>query len=391
MINAQVNRLLEVKGVGFRFSSASGELLSLVPRLEISKGEIIVILGPNGCGKSTLSKAICGIARSDTKHGQIIPSEYCDPLLVWQSKELFPTSVEMNLSLIGGSSKEIGDILQEFNLLSLRSKPAASLSGGEQQRLVLARALLASRKNRGLVIFDEPDQNLDPDSASLVTDVVRQLCSEAGNAGVIVITHSFQLLRSLGGIGRCRVAVYEKIPFRNNDSMNKSMDVYALHQPVDFNHFLEQPLSPYGAYLLGYENVFCIPNGIEQSFYNLQDPHNMQLDVNYDLFLIPAVALGCSADKPEGKESVRVVKAGLPEMRICRDFSRRYEVTDKVTDDKAKLYLVVAAPHENELPDDGYVYIKDDLMVRRNSQVSELLPLLNDDLDYLMKLREKRR
>jgi ABC-type Mn2+/Zn2+ transport system ATPase subunit len=376
MTTSQQKMLLEVKNVGFRFSSVSGDRLSLVPRLEVSKGEILVILGPNGCGKSTLSKYICKMAQKDTKHGGIIRNS--DPLLVWQTKELFPTSVEMNLRLVGGDDREIEELLDEFRLTSLRSKPAASLSGGEQQRLALARAVLAARRNRGLVILDEPDQNLDRDSASLVTDVVRKLCKVDGNTGAIVITHSFQLLRSLGLLGGCKVAVYERIPYPSS-SASKSIDIFALHEAVDYNIFLQKPLSPYGAFLLGYDNVFCIQKGIEQTFLNLKDPQELQPNTDYDLCIIPATALTICADIPQDKDYVKVEKVGFSEARFGRDYSRRY----KICSDLADLYLVVAALSMDDLPDEGYIYFEDKRVIRESSP--KLLPLVVDNVNYLLK------
>ena len=135
------------------------ELLSGVS-LTVSAGEIVTIIGPNGAGKTTLFRVLLGVIPPNTgsiykkpnlRIGYLPQKITVDPIL--------PLSVSRILNLTGNFSvRQIENVLDETGVLSLKNKPVYQLSGGEFQRVMLARALLI---NPELLVLDEPVQGVD--------------------------------------------------------------------------------------------------------------------------------------------------------------------------------------------------------------------------------------
>jgi branched-chain amino acid transport system ATP-binding protein len=157
--------------------------------LEVSRGEFVVLLGSNGAGKSTLLNAILGKVRPSRGSiyflGRDITQSPTENIvasgisLVPEGRGILPMmSVLDNLELgayhvkhdIGGDLKQV---FESFPFLAQRRKqPAGTLSGGEQQMLAIARALMASPT---LLLLDEPSLGLAPLIASQVYEVVLSL------------------------------------------------------------------------------------------------------------------------------------------------------------------------------------------------------------------------
>ena len=157
--------------------------------LRVRKGEFVAVLGRNGAGKTTLLQAIMGIIRPVS--GQILwQGEDLTPLPPWQrvrrglalvpeGRRIFaPLSVKENLELGAfqnpqGWTKRLEEILELFPRLRERLKVAAGvLSGGEQQMLAMARALMAKPS---CLLLDEPSMGLAPKVASLIFDTLTKL------------------------------------------------------------------------------------------------------------------------------------------------------------------------------------------------------------------------
>ncbi len=153
--------------------------------LHVDEGEMVTIVGPNGCGKSTLMKSIFGITRirggKILFKGQDITGLRPDQLVkrglsyVPQERNVFPLlSVKENLemgaiSLAGSAEERISLVLELFPTLAGRmDQRAGTLSGGEQKMLAVGRAMII---NPSMLLLDEP-------SAALSPKVMSQLFSE---------------------------------------------------------------------------------------------------------------------------------------------------------------------------------------------------------------------
>ncbi len=173
--------------------------------LEIAKGEVIVICGPSGAGKSTLLRTINKLEPIDD--GEIIVDGMylSDPKtdltalraeigMVFQHFNLYPHKTAIkNITLAprkvrGLSRKEATEraekLLEKVGLLHRRDAYPVQLSGGEQQRVAIARSLAMEPK---IMLFDEPTSALDPELINEVLDVMVSLAKEGMT--MVVVTH----------------------------------------------------------------------------------------------------------------------------------------------------------------------------------------------------------
>ncbi|MDZ7816287.1 MAG: ABC transporter ATP-binding protein [Planctomycetota bacterium] len=156
--------------------------------LEVENGQLAVLLGPSGAGKTTLLKTITGELTPDSGEifvsGQLVssPQTMLPPArrhlgAVMQEGVLWPhLTVEKHLELVAKNADKVGEILELLSLDKLRRRYPDQLSGGEKQRLSLARALAAGRK---VLLLDEPLANLD---RPLVIELMRDLQRLRGGA-----------------------------------------------------------------------------------------------------------------------------------------------------------------------------------------------------------------
>lgn len=181
----------------------------------IAPGERVAILGPSGSGKSTLLNLISGIDLPDAGvvrvGGREIPalSERDRTLFrrkhvgfVFQFFNLLPTltvleNLLLPLELTGsGGTRQKPDVLRLLDFVGLAERAATFpdlLSGGEQQRIAVARALV---HRPGLLLADEPTGNLDKDAGEVVIELLEQLARERGTT-LVVVTHSRELARRM--------------------------------------------------------------------------------------------------------------------------------------------------------------------------------------------------
>lgn len=154
-------------------------------------------MGPNGRGKSTLAQILAGAKRE--KQGQVTwqgstmkPKDRLKLVsLVLQDVrlQLFTASVKEELNL-GQKRKDLPkDLLASLGLLELLERHPQTLSGGEQQRLMIAASLLS---DKSVFIFDEPTSNIDGDQLQAFMAQVTQL-KEAGKA-ILIISHDVELM-----------------------------------------------------------------------------------------------------------------------------------------------------------------------------------------------------
>ena len=178
--------------------------------LIVNEGEIVTLIGANGAGKSTLMMTICGNPRART--GQIVydgtditqmPTHLIMRRAIAQSPEgrrIFPRmSVRENL-LMGApdrSAAELADVMEQMFTLFPRLRERAAqrggtLSGGEQQMLAIARALMSRPR---LLLLDEPSLGLAPLIVRLIFDAIRTLNRTTGLTVLLVEQNAFQALR----------------------------------------------------------------------------------------------------------------------------------------------------------------------------------------------------
>ena len=169
--------------------------------LEVAAGELCVVLGASGSGKTTALRLIAGFERPDegvielfgervAGGGAFVPPERRGVGMVFQDYALFPhLSVEENVAygLPRGESRDqrVREVLELTGLEDLDARAVHDLSGGEQQRTALARAL-APRPS--LLLLDEPFSNLDPSLRARVRGELREILRRAGTT-TILVTH----------------------------------------------------------------------------------------------------------------------------------------------------------------------------------------------------------
>ena len=172
--------------------------------LDISKGERVAILGPSGCGKSTLLRLIAGLEKQKTglikinnsevsSENTFLPPEKRKVGLVVQEKALFPhLTVQQNICF-GIRDKRDKDLIAQslmglLKIDSLKNKYPHEISGGEQQRVALARSMAP---NPNLLMLDEPFSALDADLKNNLYEEISNLFLER-NITVLLVTHDLR-------------------------------------------------------------------------------------------------------------------------------------------------------------------------------------------------------
>jgi cell division transport system ATP-binding protein len=201
--------MVSLQGVSKIYTNGSHALRNV--DLQISKGDFLFVTGPSGSGKSTLLKLLYGQERPTTGAvligGEDIAPLRGDPLamlrrrigVVFQDYKLIPRrTVAENVAFVlwaqGFTRKEIHRRLwPTLKMVGLQGKAQCfpdELSGGEQQRVSIARAVVSTPP---LLLADEPTGNLDPDNSMQVIKILKKLNSIG--ITVIVTTHDEQLVR----------------------------------------------------------------------------------------------------------------------------------------------------------------------------------------------------
>ena len=196
------NLILEIKNLSHSYGETNQIIQNI--NLEIEKSDRVAILGPSGCGKSTLLRLIAGLEKPNL--GQIVidgtvvstekftvPPEKRKIGLVVQEKALFPhLSVYDNIGfgIKGNIDKKIitNDLLELLKIDSLKNKYPHEISGGEQQRVALARSLAPNPK---LLMLDEPFSALDKGLKGVLYEEISQVFSERGST-ILLVTHDSQ-------------------------------------------------------------------------------------------------------------------------------------------------------------------------------------------------------
>lgn len=165
--------------------------------LSVGEGEILCLLGPSGCGKTSLLRVAAGITRQDEGEvlidGELVagPGGFAPPEarkigMMFQDFALFPhLNARQNAAFSGAEPGRVNELLERVGLIDRASNYPHELSGGEQQRLALARALAARPR---ILLMDEPFSGLDDRLRVAVRGACLSLLEELGTS-VILVTH----------------------------------------------------------------------------------------------------------------------------------------------------------------------------------------------------------
>ena len=181
--------------------------------LTINNGQIITLIGPNGAGKTTLVKIVLGLMSptggeifrsSNLRLGYMPQKLHIDPTL--------PITLERFLKLAEKDTKLCCDVLNEVGIINLMKCPLSSLSGGEMQRALLARAIL---REPNLLVLDEATNALDIKTEK---NLIQNLTQFKFNITIILISHRISVLKKCDQIivienGKIEFnGKYEKMP-----------------------------------------------------------------------------------------------------------------------------------------------------------------------------------
>ncbi len=209
--------VLEVRGVSKVFGAhrAVDDL-----SLRVERGELFALLGPSGCGKTTVLRMIAGFEQPD--HGSVLlngedighkPPYERNVTTVFQNYALFPhLSVRENIEFglrrrkMEGIDRRVRDVVEMVQLGGKENRKPAQLSGGEKQRVALARSLVVQPD---LLLLDEPLAALDPNLRAQVREELKALQRRVGIA-FLIVTHDQEeamvMADQIAVMGRGRLA-----------------------------------------------------------------------------------------------------------------------------------------------------------------------------------------
>ena len=210
--------VVRVRGVMKEFMS--GEEMRQILKgvdLDVYPGELVVVLGESGCGKSTLLNIIGGMDRMT--EGQVIVEgkDMSDPTeeelteyrrkyvgFIFQAYNLMPNlSAFENIEFIAEISDNAMDSMEALKLVGLEEKAnsmPSALSGGQMQRISIARALVKSPK---IILADEPTAALDYDTSIKVLSVIEKIAKE-NNTTILMVTHNPEIAKMANRVVKLR-------------------------------------------------------------------------------------------------------------------------------------------------------------------------------------------
>lgn len=203
--------MLELRGVKVAYGGV--EVVHGVD-LGLAAGEVVGMIGPNGAGKSSVLRAVCGLARPSAGEvlfeGRVLNGMAPERIarlglaLVPEGRHVFKTltvaeNLRMGMRRNGESATAMEQALERFPILRARAgEHADRLSGGEQQQLAIARALLGKPR---LLILDEPSLGLAPKTIDLIYELLKGLREE----GTTMLLVEQSAARTIDFCDRCLV------------------------------------------------------------------------------------------------------------------------------------------------------------------------------------------
>ena len=189
--------MLEIDALCFRYADSDGTDMQF--DLDVTKGEVLSLIGPSGSGKSTLLNLIAGFI--EARSGQVrvngnaiekLPAAERPVTMVFQQHNLFPhldvftniaLGADVRLRLGEDQRQQISDAIERLGLVGLEARKPGALSGGQRQRVALARAVVRSRD---VLLLDEAFAALGPALRSELIELVVDLVRERGIAALLI-------------------------------------------------------------------------------------------------------------------------------------------------------------------------------------------------------------
>ena len=224
-----ISHILDIKNISVSYGNITA--LENVT-FQVPEKNVIALIGPSGCGKSTLIRCInrmndlipsANVEGSVIFHGQNIYQENIDPTeiryrigMVFQKPNPFPKSIYDNVAFgprVNGFNGDLDEIVE----ISLRraalweevkdrlNNSGLSISGGQQQRLCIARALAV---NPEVILMDEPASALDPISTQSIENLIKELSKDIT---IIIVTHNMQQAARISDYALVMMAGEERI------------------------------------------------------------------------------------------------------------------------------------------------------------------------------------
>lgn len=192
--------MIEISGLSVEYeSSGNGEKVISGLDLSLNKGDSLGVIGPNGCGKTTLLHTIAGLHENYSGLLKVDTTE--DKIaLIFQDIGLLPWKTIWKNATLGldlglqGDEEGVEDLLYELDLYSYRNSFPSQLSGGQKRKLGLARALAVDPE---ILLMDEPFVSLDEFTRESLQDKVLKLWQDR-SLTMALVTHDIEEVAFLG-------------------------------------------------------------------------------------------------------------------------------------------------------------------------------------------------
>ncbi|MCR5348873.1 MAG: ABC transporter ATP-binding protein [Bacilli bacterium] len=203
--------MIRVDGLTTRYSKRDPEVLRGVS-LSLERGRIGVLMGPNGSGKSTLLRCFLGLMKyegyihfDDQNVAELSPKKRARLFSYVPQAYVFPPSTVFDAVMMGRVSRflfapgaedkrAVMNALEEVGMVGYAARNVAELSGGERQKVAVARALAQEAET---ILLDEPTSNLDIAAEANLLRLVRELAEKRG-LSLLMAVHDINLAYSLG-------------------------------------------------------------------------------------------------------------------------------------------------------------------------------------------------